>query len=99
MYRSNWISKLSKVFATSLIAAGFGGMSYIFAIQARYLQPSYLLPHPESGRVVPYMFKGLVRYLTPNEEMIFSHGFYVSLALLALGGVWKQSIKIRNGKG
>jgi len=92
MSTSSWVLRLNKVLATTLIVVGFSGMSYIFVIQTRYLKPAYLTPHPESGRVVPFVFKGLVRYLTQNERIIFQYGFFVGMALVALGAYWRQGI-------
>ena len=95
MSTSNSVSKLTKGLATTLIVAGFSAMIYVFVIQTRYLQPAYLTPHPESGRVVPFVFKGLVRYLTQDERVIFQYGFFVGLALVALGAYWRQGIERR----
>jgi hypothetical protein len=93
MSTSNSVSKLTKGLATTLIIAGFSAMIYIFVIQTRYLQPAYLTPHPEFGRVVPFVFKGLVRYLTQDEKFIFQYGFFVGLASTALGAYWRQGLE------
>jgi hypothetical protein len=79
--------KLAKVIARALIVIGFCSMIYVFAIQTRYLQPDYRVPHPELGRTAPLMFKGIVRYLTPDERAIFQYGFLFGISVAAIGAI------------
>src|SRR5580704_4481609 len=93
MAKSNYFSKVTKAFTTTLIIVGFSAMNYVVFVQWRYVQPAYRTPHPEYRRVIPYVFKGVIVYLSRDERLIFEYGFFVGFALVTLGAYWRHRIE------